>query len=579
MALSFSFDAMGQYETPVLTLCNPQGNQLDIMGQVQDLVYTPAFNGLSELSLRIPKTYTDADGPKEIPYYDKAVKNRLILAEGIGWFVIDSEKEQNDGMSVYKEIQASSYEVTLNRLETNIPDGTHQFYNATSPADSLMGMVAALLPDWSIGRISTDLWSRYRTFEIDNSTPLYSFLMEEVEEAYECVFDFDTLNKTISAYTPEEAVETTDIFLSLDNLVKVVNVETTSDPLITALSVTGDDSLDITLVNPMGTTMIYDFSYFKDPKWMSDALIAALDKWEAKFDENQPKYADLLAQYKDKNSQLVTLRSELVDLESAYAALETTRTEYIAQGQTDLRSITSQIESNKTARKNKQAEIDRAQTDLQNLHNSLSAISQSLQFENNFSDEELRELHHFMHSNTYQNSNFSVTESMDPMEQQELAQELYDQGINILHKLCQPNYTFSLEMVNFLMLPEFQSFIRQTQLGRTVHVEIRDGLWFKPVLLKAEIHYDDPSAMKLTFSNKLRLDDAAWTLEELLGEATKTSNKVSYSGLSWKKAAEQTDIVTEYMKNALDLANQHIQNNNNQEILINEYGIWGTRLE
>ena len=132
-----------------------------------------------------------------------------------------------------------------------------------NPDDSLLGKLVSAVPLWSIGYVSDDLLNKYRTFDIPDST-IYGFLMNEVENSYECIFDFDTYNRVINAYSPNDIVKPTDIFVSYDNLIKELDVEENSDGIITCMSCYGGGNLSIADVNPLGSSIIYNFDYFKN---------------------------------------------------------------------------------------------------------------------------------------------------------------------------------------------------------------------------------------------------------------------------------------------------------------------------
>jgi len=570
MNLDFTFDSLGNYEKPLMTLCNPQRNQIGILGMSKDLTLTPVFNGLSELTFTI--NYIT-------PHYDKVEKNRLIKLENIGWYVIDNITTNDDGAKCEKEVHCFSYEYVLNRQPTDIADGTYQFWNPVSPADTLLGKLIVTIPSWKIGFVSFNLWTQFRTFETDD-IPLYSFLMTDLSEAFECLIEFDTETKTISFYTPEDRLIKTNIMLSLNNLIKDIKIQTVSEDIITALKIIGDDTLDCSLVNPMGTNIAYNFNFFKSLEWMSQSLIDALSKWENKLNSQQPIYANLLSSLKTYNSELIVLKSGLVDLENIYTSLEIIRTERIVQGVTNLSDITNQINQNLAQQNSKKTQISNKESQINSVQTQLKNINNSLQFTNNFTNVQLEELECFINTGTFQNENFGVLESMSPVEEQEMAQQLYNQGANKLKELSQPNYTFDSNVLNYPLMKEheFASFRRQTKLGCILNFEIDKDIWIEPVLLKMVIPYDDPTAFQMVFSNKLRLNDAVWTFAELRNPDSKSSHKVSVSGIKWNQAASKTDEVTEYMNSALSLVNQELQSTSNLETVINQHGIWNRQM-
>lgn len=142
---------------------------------------------------------------KKLPFYELISKNRLLHVQGFGYFVIVQVTETNEGISPVKSVTAYSYEYTLNSKGANITSGTYKFYGPIKPQNTLMQKLIEIAPSWKIGTISSSLCNKYRTLEILTNS-LYSFLMNDVEKAYECIFDFDTGNKLINAYTSDDIV-------------------------------------------------------------------------------------------------------------------------------------------------------------------------------------------------------------------------------------------------------------------------------------------------------------------------------------------------------------------------------------
>lgn len=546
---------------------------MDILGATQNLTISPSFNALSEMSFDVPYKFNNN---KLVKYYNKLIKNRLIKVEGFkehSWFIIKNVVENNDGARLYKHVECVSYEYVLNRQNINLIDNVYKLYDPISPANTLLYKVIQLIPAWSIGYVSSELWNKYRRFD-ESEISLYSFLMSKAENSYDCIFLFDTENKIINIYTPKEAVKKTDIYLSLDNLIKNVSVETTDDEVITCMSVYGDSNLDIRNVNPMGTTNIYNFNYVKNPELMSKGLIDGLTLWESIFNSQQKIYGDYLVSLKSLNSELVKLKGQLVDLESAWKTIENVRVARIDQG-LNISDITNQINENERMQKIKKEEIQRKQKEIDSVNVNLKSINQSVQFKTILSENLLKELDNFINTGSYQNENFSVTKNMSYSEIQNMAMQLYERANVVLKKMSQPNYTFNMDVIAFPFLKKYSTFINQIRLGSTVNAEIQKGFWIEPVLLKMDIPYDSPTSFKMYFSNNVRLTTAEWTLEELQNQNNSTSNKVGSDAGIWGEPVKSgvIDEVSKYMSNALNLANQSIQSSNTQDFLINEFGL------
>lgn len=105
--------------------------------------------------------------------------------------------------------------------------------------------------------------------------------MTELEEAYECLFEFDILNRVIRVYDRYQYDNRTDICLSTEDVLQGLTLRTKSDEIKTALLVKGGNGLDILSVNPLGTNLIYNFSYYATEEWMDAALIEKVKNWQA----------------------------------------------------------------------------------------------------------------------------------------------------------------------------------------------------------------------------------------------------------------------------------------------------------
>ncbi len=110
--------------------------------------------------------------------------------------------------------------------------------------------------------------AKYRTFEdVDTKLNILSFMLENMQDAYECIFIFDIANRTINVYDQNDYVRQTDIHITKDDLIKSIDISENSDDLYTAISVMGDDNITISAINPLGGNTICNFSNYLS--WMS----------------------------------------------------------------------------------------------------------------------------------------------------------------------------------------------------------------------------------------------------------------------------------------------------------------------
>ena len=309
----FSFDKFNRYEIPEMVLCNPNFDELNVIVPSAAFKIIPRFNAISELSFEI-------NSGDDVPYFNLITKNRVIHVDGFGYWVIDSAPVESEGFIERKSVHCFSYEYTLTMRNADIKAGTYNFYDITSPDDTLMGTIQRRCPSWKIGKnISNELIGKYRTFDMPDTT-VYNFLTQEASEAYEAIFVFDNENLEINAYTASEVIKPTDIVFTWDNLMKSVEIAETDDPVITALDIYGAGNLSIASINPLGTATIYRFDYFAEQ--MTPALWTKVKAWQDEIDEqiqagdddtDGTSYRGLLARKLELSNKVIEVNSEIAD--------------------------------------------------------------------------------------------------------------------------------------------------------------------------------------------------------------------------------------------------------------------------
>lgn len=568
------FNYFGQHEDYNIRLCNPNKEQICLLNQGYNKMLNLVFNGMSEFQITVPK---QIDG-EVFQYYDYITSKRLLLVDDIGYFLITLVKESNNGKLIEKQVTAYSLETELAFKKINLFDGTYKFYDPLNPSNTLLGKILST-SNWTVGNVDSDLLNLYRTFEIPDST-VYEFLMSNVETSYECVFIFDTFNRTVNAYTLSSLAKQTDIILSYNNLVTYLEVEEKSDEIVTALSVYGGNSLGISTVNPLGTNVMYNFDYFANTNWMSAGLVSAIQTWKAKVEAQQTNYSNLLTQYKDLNTNLVSAQSTLSDLKTTRDSIEGVVKVMIEGGLQNTSDYTNEI----TLLNNAQSAVDAQQTVIDGINlqlttakTNLQAINSELSFANNFTESEYTELKTYIIENTYQNESFTTTSSMTNSEIQDMSQQLYNQGQYVLSRVSQPRFSFSVESVNFVFLQDFQPFTNQLEMGSVIYVEKDDGIYYTPILLEMHIELDDPTKFTLTFGNRFKLDSDEYTFRDLFGDAVKAGSSVKFDSAKWGQYVNSgmNNTVSSFISSALDCAKNNVINATNQEILINQNGLKG----
>ena len=581
------FDKFGMAEKPVLTLAYPQGKELGQLGSYQDLGFDGVLNSYSTITFKYP--YYGSENKKS-NLYDFIESKMLLKAEGLGEYIVTECEETNTGAEHFLQITASTSEVQMCHRKINLLNGTYKFYDLLNPENTFLGLVLKYLPTWKIGYVSSELMSKYRTFDIPDST-LYDFLMNEASQTYECMFTFDTIKKEINAYTIEDITKTSDIFIGYGSYLKSETVREVSDEMTTVMSCYGGDGVNIASVNPLGSVYLYNFDHFKH--MMTDELRDALGQWENRYAELQVNYSELLAELKETNSKLITAQANLKDAESKKLAAEGVQSVQISGGQTntsDYQNTLKELADAEALIKQYQSEIAVIETKKKGIQEQQKSINDSLKFSTDagiFSEENLLELEYFKFESTHQDDNFIVTDGMSIVEQQDMMEQLYEQSKKLIAQVSHPTYEITADAVNFLFIEKLAPFINKIYdpskpetlkqlLGVKFNLEVEEDEWIEPVLLKFHVNFDNPTDFSLEFSNRYRLNDALWTYADLMGEAVSTSGNISFDYSSIKEWNSHRNDLVEFANNSLDMTRNNLVNNpEDQTFLIDHTGLRG----
>lgn len=572
------FNYYGNHDDYIIRLCNPDKTEIGFLNGGYEKEVKLRFNSMSELTMVIPY---NMDGVL-FPYYDRVLSKKLIKIDNVGYFLITQVEETDDGIVKQKELTAYSLEVELNFKKINLFDGTYKFYDPNNAENTLMGKLFGNT-QWNIGQIDADLYNTYRTFEIPDST-IYEFLMNDVESAYECVFAFDSETRTVNAYKLNNITKNTDIILDYHNLITNIDITELSDEIVTALGVYGGNNLGISAVNPLGSNIMYNFNYFATLEWMEQDLIDAIHSWQNKVDEQQQPYSDILVKYKDKNSEINTAKSTLEIYKADRDAIEGVVKVMIQGGQGNTQAYRDKVnELNEAESKvtSQQQTIDALTAQRDELNVALKQINDSLSFANNFTPEQYEKLKLFMIENTYQNDSFTITSEMTNVDVQDMAENLYAQGNEVLDRVSQPRFEFEVDTANFLFLKEYVDFSRQLELGNIVNIEKDEALYVQPILIEIDFQLDDPTKFKLIFGNRFGRSNAEYSFKDLFEDAVKAGSSVSFDAGKWGEYVNSgmNNAVSEFINNALDASKNNIINARNQEIVINQNGLRGQQVK
>ena len=407
-------------EQPTLVLCNADGKAIQTLGYAKGLKANVCYNEMSTITFDIPAY---VDGVKT-PHYDDIIGMRIIDMINWGRFILMNPSTKNDGLKEIKSCKAYSLEYELTYKKIFLEEATYNFWNPLSPEDTILGMIIAELPSWTIGTVDEDLINKYRTLSSDNANT-YNFIKSTLQKLYGCIFDFDTYTRTINVRSTANEAVSKPVYLSMDNLVKEIQIDEDTESIVTALDVCGGEDVDIRSVNPMGTNMIYNLDYFMNTTQFDQSVIDKWNSWKQSFEANQLTYYNISIERMLKTSAILTEQVVLSDLKNIkLASLESERAvyvEYLAQHanknssdysdfQSKLKDVNRRIASVEDEISAQETVVNKLKDAEAELTDKLIAIQKSVAFDKFFTHDELIIIDRYFKEESIEESSFVVSE-------------------------------------------------------------------------------------------------------------------------------------------------------------------------
>lgn len=298
-------------------LCRPDRTVICALNgvQIKSVEYEQQLKDFNRLTFNVDR-YIDVDGEYvESAGYEKLKDHMTIYLEGLDYFQLQEPSLQNDnGRYEYKACEAYSDEKTFedkdmkglsfnkgtkNSMEmlatNNVDDMGYAkeyitFCNDRNHELSLMHLVLDRVPGWSVGYIDPTIKNEKYSFEADN-TNAYAFLNTTVANVVKCVYYFDTINRTVSAYAKENIGKDTNIFIGWRNALNMLKMTPQADTMYNALTIQGDEELDITRVN-YGRSYIYNLDYYLTTNYFPQETIDKIKIWQKWQIDNHAKYIE-----------------------------------------------------------------------------------------------------------------------------------------------------------------------------------------------------------------------------------------------------------------------------------------------
>lgn len=255
---------------PILSLCRPNKEVIDILNTAYDVSFDESLGALNELEFKLP-IYIEKHHQVFRNDSIEKIKGRYIVLLELGnykeYFIINQLGKSGSSNDEYLEAKCLSLAYELN-------DDIVRGYNVVSYNCS--SILKDLLKDtiWSVKYIDSDFDLQYRSFEVSSSTVFESII--ELAKTFNALFLYDTENRTISFFKPQNVGEDKGLSVSYGKYLESVNQEDNSEEIITRLEMYGKEGISIQEIVPSGQKYIEDFSYFMYPYEESYSFVESI---------------------------------------------------------------------------------------------------------------------------------------------------------------------------------------------------------------------------------------------------------------------------------------------------------------
>lgn len=609
-----SYDKLNRIEKPQMALCNPgcvvnaDGSLSRPVGwlshtEAEEFVFN--FNATSELNFRMTRMTTDRSENRQFldDMFRGLQNRRLVYVREIGFFAITSVTDGFDGHTRYKDVRCESVDVEIQQKKVPyIPDGTYRFQSNTNNKGMLETIVETL-PLWTIGHVDNAVKSRWRTFEdVDVDQNCLSFLIENMQEAYECIILFDIVQRTINVYDRSNYVHGTKIILTKDDLIYSLDVAEDAGDLYTAVSVYGDENVTIAPINPTGTNVIYNFNYYLG--WMSSTLRTKVQNWQNAVAAAMDNYYTLNEAYYGLLDQASNIQAEINRIDTQMTMYKRCRDNIVADGGTrlvddyneaieeaggypiiiqesveqTLAYIDSLIAACQTNRDAQETDLAAVNAQIGEKGDQIGAIHESLAITRYFTQSQQEELANYIFEGSYRDDYVTITDVMTYPEQFEQMKILYDRAKEQLDRVSQPTQQFTVDSENFVFLKEFNEWTEQIETGCLINVEVDGNEMASLFLATMSINYDDHQ-FNLTFGNRYNKFDPKSLFDNVLGSVSKSANTLAFvKDMLYPVKTGELNRMQQAIQSSRDLTMGAALASQNQEVVIDGSGYTGREL-
>lgn len=345
--MQIRFNEQFQAEDISIVLARPDHSTLGMLQNVDDIEWSISEVEPCEVSFVLHKF---RDGVQE-PLWDEVVDFKYIYIPEWNTYLELNVSVNDEDVTIKNCVAQDAAAIELSNsyvynLEINTEADIKRtdylsptvFYDETEPKRSLLNRVLYKLPNWSVGHVDNSLKSIQRMFS-SNGSSVYEFLTKDVAQEIECLFKFDSVTRTISAYDLKTVCvdcghrgefsdhcpkcesknlkyygEDSGVFLDVENILNSVNYSTNVDEVKNCFHLeAGDDNMTAAVINrnPNGSSYIY---YFSDEAKhdMPSELVEKLDSYDSLMKSYDAEYNTIIGNIYEDIDKILYYRSGMM---------------------------------------------------------------------------------------------------------------------------------------------------------------------------------------------------------------------------------------------------------------------------
>jgi hypothetical protein len=375
------------------------------------------------------------------------------------------------------------------------------------------------------------------------STNWYDYIMDDISTQFECYPIFDSYNKVINLYDESELGDNLELVLSYDNYLKLNEKTTSTEEIVTRLTLVGNEDLTVVNCNPTGLRYIENFTYYIENEEMSNDLIDALELYDIMTKERTIRWNELRILKEEKNTVFTEKQKKLLLVYSMIQSLETALNMTTSDSYKSVLSqqLTEQIDQRTLLER----DIDILYTEIQTISEEITVLNKLCRKEYAtdrngdliFDSELLDELKEFIYQDTYTNDN--ITSDAD----------LLKLGLKQLGELSRPTKSWTIDSVNFIerLLDNDARNQWEGQLGLGDMIILK-GDTAEPIYLVGYTQDFKNQRLHLQISNKKANNDFSLSIGERLTQAKEAyedlkANKYLLNSIKLKRLGVSYDKI------------------------------------